>query len=69
MYHLDNTSGVPEMPEPKDEQSINPRWFGESQEQGGSVGRGQTGLILSRRSYCRYWIWLTPALTKRNSTR
>ncbi|HGN8865937.1 TPA: hypothetical protein ACK1Z8_004668, partial [Klebsiella michiganensis] len=35
MYHLDNTSGVPEMPEPKDQQSINPRWFGESQEQGG----------------------------------
>ncbi|VGC68664.1 Uncharacterised protein [Klebsiella pneumoniae] len=35
MYHLDNTSGVPEMPEPKEEQSINPRWFGESQEQGG----------------------------------
>ena len=35
MYHLDNTSGVPEMPEPKDEQSISPRWFGESQEQGG----------------------------------
>ena len=35
MYHLDNTSGVPEMPEPKDEQSISPRWFGESQQQGG----------------------------------
>ena len=35
MYHLDNTSGVPEMPEPKDTQSISPRWFGESQEQGG----------------------------------
>ncbi|HGV3493359.1 hypothetical protein [Klebsiella pneumoniae] len=35
MYHLDNTSGVPEMPEPKDEQSVSPRWFGESQEQGG----------------------------------
>lgn len=35
MYHLDNTSGVPEMPEPKDQQSISPRWFGESQEQGG----------------------------------
>ncbi|WP_454551585.1 hypothetical protein [Klebsiella oxytoca] len=35
MYHLDNTSGVPEMPEPKDQQSITPRWFGESQEQGG----------------------------------
>ncbi|HFU6587494.1 TPA: hypothetical protein ACGPD8_003458 [Klebsiella quasipneumoniae] len=35
MYHLDNTSGVPEMPEPKEAQSITPRWFGESQEQGG----------------------------------
>ncbi|HFR4614035.1 TPA: hypothetical protein ACHVT9_003575 [Klebsiella pneumoniae] len=35
MYHLDNVSGVPEMPEPKDTQSISPRWFGESQEQGG----------------------------------
>lgn len=35
MYHLDNTSGVPEMPEPKEQQSITPRWFGESQEQGG----------------------------------
>ncbi|HHJ4608802.1 TPA: hypothetical protein ACQJX6_001708 [Raoultella ornithinolytica] len=35
MYHLDNTSGVPEMPEPKEEQSISPRWFGESQQQGG----------------------------------
>lgn len=35
MYHLDNTSGVPEMPEPKDQQSVTPRWFGESQEQGG----------------------------------
>ncbi|CAH5628877.1 TPA: hypothetical protein JD884_RS01265 [Klebsiella oxytoca] len=35
MYHLDNTSGVPEMPEPKETQSISPRWFGESQEQGG----------------------------------
>lgn len=35
MYHLDNTSGVPEMPEPKDEQSMSPRWFGESHEQGG----------------------------------
>ncbi|HHS9624462.1 TPA: hypothetical protein ACTXE4_000066 [Raoultella ornithinolytica] len=35
MYHLDNTSGVPEMPEPKEQQSISPRWFGESQEQGG----------------------------------
>ena len=35
MFHLDNTSGVPEMPEPKDAQSMTPRWFGESQEQGG----------------------------------
>ncbi|WP_366209119.1 hypothetical protein [Klebsiella pneumoniae] len=35
MYHLDNTSGVPEMPEPKDTQTISTRWFGESQEQGG----------------------------------
>ncbi|BBV62896.1 hypothetical protein [Klebsiella quasipneumoniae] len=35
MYHLDNTSGVPEMPEPKDQQSVTPRWFDESQEQGG----------------------------------
>lgn len=35
MYHLDNVSGVPEMPEPKEQQSITPRWFGESQEQGG----------------------------------
>ncbi|HEL6374704.1 TPA: tail fiber domain-containing protein [Klebsiella pneumoniae] len=35
MYHLDNTSGVPEMPEPKEPQSITPRWFGESQDQGG----------------------------------
>lgn len=35
MYHLDNTSGVPEMPEPKEQQSISPRWFGESVEQGG----------------------------------
>lgn len=35
MYHLDNTSGVPEMPEPKEQQSVTPRWFGESQEQGG----------------------------------
>ncbi|HDT6553523.1 TPA: tail fiber domain-containing protein [Raoultella ornithinolytica] len=35
MYHLDNTSGVPEMPEPKDQQSVTTRWFGESQEQGG----------------------------------
>ncbi|WP_275345537.1 hypothetical protein [Klebsiella pneumoniae] len=35
MYHLDNTSGVPEMPEPKEQQSNTPRWFGESQEQGG----------------------------------
>ncbi|EPJ9453567.1 hypothetical protein QDZ86_001197 [Pluralibacter gergoviae] len=35
MFHIDNTSGVPEMPEPKDQQSISPRWFGESVEQGG----------------------------------
>lgn len=35
MFHLDNTSGVPEMPEPKDQQSITPKWFGESVEQGG----------------------------------
>lgn len=35
MYHLDNTSGVPEMPEPKEQQSISPRWFGESLEHGG----------------------------------
>ena len=35
MYHLDNTSGVPEMPEPKEQQSMTPRWFGESQQQGG----------------------------------
>ncbi|HHQ8127405.1 TPA: hypothetical protein ACSUNK_001369 [Klebsiella pneumoniae] len=35
MYHLDNTSGVPEMPEPKETQTISTRWFGESQEQGG----------------------------------
>lgn len=35
MYHLDNTSGVPEMPEPKEQQSVTPLWFGESVEQGG----------------------------------
>ncbi|MGF3526606.1 hypothetical protein ACQX7J_17000 [Klebsiella pneumoniae] len=35
MYHLDNTSGVPEMPEPKDTQTISTRWFGESMSQGG----------------------------------
>lgn len=35
MFHLDNTSGVPEMPEPKDQQSTTPRWFGESESQGG----------------------------------
>ncbi|HHD0433085.1 TPA: hypothetical protein ACN172_001520 [Klebsiella pneumoniae] len=35
MYHLDNTSGVPEMPPPKDVQTISTRWFGESMEQGG----------------------------------
>ncbi|WP_202629054.1 hypothetical protein [Serratia fonticola] len=35
MFHLDNTSAVPEMPEPKEPQSNTPRWFGESQAQGG----------------------------------
>ncbi|HHK7930873.1 hypothetical protein [Serratia marcescens] len=35
MFHLDNTSGVPEMPEPKEAQSSTPRWFGESVQQGG----------------------------------
>ncbi|MCE9941427.1 tail fiber domain-containing protein [Serratia liquefaciens] len=35
MFHLDNTSGVPEMPEVKDPQSNTPRWFGESVQQGG----------------------------------
>lgn len=35
MYHLDNTSGVPEMPEPKETQTISTRWFGESVDQGG----------------------------------
>ncbi|WP_193569188.1 hypothetical protein [Serratia fonticola] len=35
MFHLDNTSAVPEMPEPKDPQSNTTRWFGESQQQGG----------------------------------
>ncbi|WP_245209370.1 right-handed parallel beta-helix repeat-containing protein [Serratia fonticola] len=35
MFHLDNTSAVPEMPEPKEPQSNTPRWFGESQQQGG----------------------------------
>lgn len=35
MFHLDNTSGVPEMPEVKDPQSNTPRWFGESESQGG----------------------------------
>lgn len=35
MFHLDNTSGVPEMPEIKEPQSNTPRWFGESVQQGG----------------------------------
>lgn len=35
MFHIDNTSAVPEMPEPKEPQSNTPRWFGESQQQGG----------------------------------
>lgn len=35
MFHLDNQSGVPEMPEVKPLQSNTPRWFGESDEQGG----------------------------------
>ncbi|MEI7145109.1 GDSL-type esterase/lipase family protein [Pectobacterium brasiliense] len=35
MFHLDNTSGVPEMPEVKPLQSNTPRWFGEGAEQGG----------------------------------
>ncbi|MEQ9865073.1 SGNH/GDSL hydrolase family protein [Pectobacterium aroidearum] len=35
MFHLDNTSGVPEMPEVKPLQSNATRWFGESDEQGG----------------------------------
>ncbi|HHV7225118.1 TPA: hypothetical protein ACUJXS_000267 [Klebsiella pneumoniae] len=35
MYHLDNTSGVPEMPQPNEPFSVSPRWFGESQVQGG----------------------------------
>lgn len=35
MFHLDNTSAVPEMPEPKDPQSNTARWFGESAQQGG----------------------------------
>ncbi|EPR3505547.1 amylovoran biosynthesis protein AmsF [Serratia marcescens] len=35
MFHLDNTSGVPEMPTPKEAQSLTPRWFGESVQQGG----------------------------------
>lgn len=35
MFHLDNTSGVPEMPEPKEPMSNSTRWFGESQSQGG----------------------------------
>ncbi|MDP8834501.1 tail fiber domain-containing protein [Serratia marcescens] len=35
MFHLDNTSGVPDMPEPKEPMSNTPRWFGESVQQGG----------------------------------
>ncbi|MBP1130443.1 MULTISPECIES: tail fiber domain-containing protein [Serratia] len=35
MFHLDNTSGVPDMPEPKEPMSNTPRWFGESIQQGG----------------------------------
>nr|NMN90517.1 hypothetical protein [Brenneria salicis ATCC 15712 = DSM 30166]RBP64847.1 hypothetical protein DES54_10672 [Brenneria salicis ATCC 15712 = DSM 30166]RLM31566.1 hypothetical protein BHG07_04730 [Brenneria salicis ATCC 15712 = DSM 30166] len=35
MFHLDNQSGVPEMPEVNQLQSNTPRWFGESDEQGG----------------------------------
>ncbi|MEG7328946.1 hypothetical protein [Serratia marcescens] len=35
MFHLDNTSGVPDMPEPKEPLSNTPRWFGESVQQGG----------------------------------
>ncbi|WP_265556577.1 hypothetical protein [Serratia grimesii] len=35
MFHLDNTSGVPEMPAVKEPQSNTPRWFGESVDQGG----------------------------------
>ncbi|MFM7943114.1 glycosyl hydrolase family 28-related protein, partial [Klebsiella pneumoniae] len=35
MYHLDNTSGVPEMPALKDVQSISSLWFGESEAEGG----------------------------------
>ncbi|RLM27520.1 hypothetical protein BIY29_02450 [Brenneria alni] len=35
MWHLDNQSGVPEMPEPKPRQSNSPRWFGESEMEGG----------------------------------
>lgn len=35
MFHLDNTSGVPEMPEVKDPQSNTTRWFGENVQQGG----------------------------------
>ncbi|ATA26572.1 hypothetical protein BIY26_08865 [Brenneria goodwinii] len=35
MWHLDNQSAVPEMPEPKPRQSNSPRWFGESEMEGG----------------------------------
>lgn len=35
MFHLDNTSGVPDMPEPKEPMSNTPRWFGEGVQQGG----------------------------------
>ncbi|MGP2976577.1 hypothetical protein ACTVLL_05460 [Serratia nevei] len=35
MFHLDNTSGVPDMPVPKEPMSNSPRWFGESVNQGG----------------------------------
>ncbi|WP_411752149.1 hypothetical protein [Serratia sp. (in: enterobacteria)] len=35
MFHLDNTSGVPEMPELNQLQSNNARWFGESNAEGG----------------------------------
>ncbi|HGM5299482.1 hypothetical protein [Serratia marcescens] len=35
MFHLDNTSGVPDMPTPKEPMSNSPRWFGESVQQGG----------------------------------
>lgn len=35
MYHLDNTSGVPEMPEPKETQTISTRWFGKARSKAG----------------------------------